>query len=1051
MSLDYTVTFSSNTNGEWSLSNEDRRIHGLSITNSQTNRYQTGKIKIFNPPSSISINDTINVDINNNNEFSGYVSRTKTTAAGTKVYDINLIGKTFDLWKYNIEDDYYTLDDEWTTTFIYNLISGQMKLQGGSLGYSQIVEGTGQRITGPISYENYTIGDALVAVSKYDGHRFYVDKDNEVHYYKSSQTQTLTISDSDVIDYTPFEESDDDLVNWMLVEGDSGVSVKVSSQSSIDKYGKYIKRYKNSKIKTDSDATKLGNSFLSEYDEPTLKGTVTITGDTSVELDKLFTFDVASIDISGTHEIKGYTHNIDRKKGYTTKINFGRSEYNPAEEFSFLRENQEIVEDAVQDLSTPPGIDGSLIYNSSNSGFGGTSKLIWDYYYANWAGHEGIEDYLKIGGSIDITDDNSGLYFSGDDNKILWYNNAGHRSYIIQNSTTNNIEIHNGSGYDTRIIEFDNYNISSTNIKTPSISSNYISGGKIIGHTISGAYDLDSNTDMSIYNNSGIMWEEASGKWVAMASGGSGGGGSVAGFDTYLQYNDTGSSILTISGASSPSIRFDGNTGTNKEIKYVAGLTSYDEPYYTSIIYDTDENDSSNQKYYLDFIQSDETTTNSAFVFRQVNDNEFYFQINPTPNTIGTADYYTGRLYMSGGANYARPYFYSANNDSSHTKLLIEGEEGAGASSWTISGSDDLYNNTDMSIYDNSGILWNNTASRWEPMPSGGSGGGGLSHIREDTEISSWDATEYSNSGLMWNGSGWEARNIVPGGSDTQVQYNNNGSFGGNQNFTYDSSNDIIWLSGTNGMTIRSNAHRGQLTFEFESCENDYGDPNYSVHEFSAINKSSQYFDWAFNDGTGLGGGMELWYHGDDTTTLFLCPDTNPTYSSDITWFPGHIWMSGNTTNYARLYISTGQYDDSFRKVLLEGEGGGGGTPGGSDTQIQYNDGDSFGGAAGMVWDDVNDKLSISGTTVFSGSTSFTADTISGMTSLTVNGGISGTSLSGSWSTPIYRGEGKPAAGAEYEGQIIRTSGSTGEGTWVWICVINSADSYEWIQLGMSS
>ena len=32
--------------------------------------------------------------------------------------------------------------------------------------------------------------------------------------------------------------------------------------------------------------------------------------------------------------------------------------------------------------------------------------------------------------------------------------------------------------------------------------------------------------------------------------------------------------------------------------------------------------------------------------------------------------------------------------------------------------------------------------------------------------------------------------------------------------------------------------------------------------------------------------------------------------------------------------------------------GGGGGTPGGSDTQMQYNDGGSFGGTTGLTWDD---------------------------------------------------------------------------------------------------
>jgi len=64
---------------------------------------------------------------------------------------------------------------------------------------------------------------------------------------------------------------------------------------------------------------------------------------------------------------------------------------------------------------------------------------------------------------------------------------------------------------------------------------------------------------------------------------------------------------------------------------------------------------------------------------------------------------------------------------------------------------------------------------------------------------------------------------------------------------------------------------------------------------------------------------------------------------------------------------------------------------------------------------------------------------------------ISSQTIYGAWQTPIYRGAGKPGASASYEGQIIRTSGGTGEKTWLWCCVKNSADGYEWIQLGIST
>lgn len=43
------------------------------------------------------------------------------------------------------------------------------------------------------------------------------------------------------------------------------------------------------------------------------------------------------------------------------------------------------------------------------------------------------------------------------------------------------------------------------------------------------------------------------------------------------------------------------------------------------------------------------------------------------------------------------------------------------------------------------------------------------------------------------------------------------------------------------------------------------------------------------------------------------------------------------------------------------GAGGGGGTPGGSNTQVQYNDGGAFGGDAGLTFDETSDILTVVG------------------------------------------------------------------------------------------
>lgn len=48
-------------------------------------------------------------------------------------------------------------------------------------------------------------------------------------------------------------------------------------------------------------------------------------------------------------------------------------------------------------------------------------------------------------------------------------------------------------------------------------------------------------------------------------------------------------------------------------------------------------------------------------------------------------------------------------------------------------------------------------------------------------------------------------------------------------------------------------------------------------------------------------------------------------------------------------------------KILRNGDAGAGGTPGGSDTYVQFNDGGSFGGDAGMAYNKSTDVLSVNG------------------------------------------------------------------------------------------
>lgn len=95
-------------------------------------------------------------------------------------------------------------------------------------------------------------------------------------------------------------------------------------------------------------------------------------------------------------------------------------------------------------------------------------------------------------------------------------------------------------------------------------------------------------------------------------------------------------------------------------------------------------------------------------------------------------------------------------------------------------------------------------------------------------------------------------------------------------------------------------------------------------------------------------------------------PVTNNTYD-----------LGSSSLNFKNSYISEGVVLASntpsvtTNKLYNEGGtlkfngsavgGGGGGTPGGSDTQVQFNDGGSFGGDADLVWNKTTNELTING------------------------------------------------------------------------------------------
>jgi hypothetical protein len=177
---------------------------------------------------------------------------------------------------------------------------------------------------------------------------------------------------------------------------------------------------------------------------------------------------------------------------------------------------------------------------------------------------------------------------------------------------------------------------------------------------------------------------------------------------------------------------------------------------------------------------------------------------------------------------------------------------------------------------------------------------------------------------------------------------------------------------------------------------------------------------------------------------------------------PGYI--SSNRYSGNRLYVYT--ISCSVFKGP-GGAGGGSGTPGGSDTQIQFNDSSSFGGDAQFTWNKTTNTVTLAGAmssqAVSSGrmrTSTFIANAnmISGLKQPWFNSGAANKRyvdiISGNLrKMPIYR-TGRPAAGSTYEGAIIMTSGAGTANSIarIWTCINKSNGSgYQWIQLGIGT
>jgi hypothetical protein len=193
-------------------------------------------------------------------------------------------------------------------------------------------------------------------------------------------------------------------------------------------------------------------------------------------------------------------------------------------------------------------------------------------------------------------------------------------------------------------------------------------------------------------------------------------------------------------------------------------------------------------------------------------------------------------------------------------------------------------------------------------------------------------------------------------------------------------------VTGTNGTTNNYNITNVTVNATVNTTQFDSNDPitikeSWLESFIESISKWANYWtktenidqtdynitaDYFFGDGSQLtnlpDGGNSSWNESLADALYYplnLNPNNYTTNESASTYINSTgLVQDWNSSGYIKDWNSTG-YIINWSNVIS-----GGGTPAGSDTEIQFNDGGSFGGAVGLVWDKTLETLSLLSDTI---------------------------------------------------------------------------------------
>lgn len=252
------------------------------------------------------------------------------------------------------------------------------------------------------------------------------------------------------------------------------------------------------------------------------------------------------------------------------------------------------------------------------------------------------------------------------------------------------------------------------------------------------------------------------------------------------------------------------------------------------------------------------------------------------------------------------------------------------------------------------------------------------------------------NGVLSWAAGGGGGGNGSPGGANTQVQFNDAGTFGGDAGFTYNKNTNTLFVSTANITAL--NAGNANVTGNV-SANYFVGNGFYLTGITATV--ANTVSDNAQPNITSVGTLTGLTLSGPITSTSNIAISGNitagnltvsRTISASSAIFSSNVSVGSNLTVNAsgnlRLLgnlnagISPNVYLGSLSNIHIDGGingyvlttdgtgnltwsagggGGGNGTPGGANTQIQYNDSGSFGGSPFLTFNEVTNTFNIAG------------------------------------------------------------------------------------------